>query len=431
MNVDPFAYLFSLEQFGIKFGLDNMRAMVDGLGQPQEAFRSVHIAGTNGKGSVSAMVESVLRAAGAHTGRYTSPHLIDLTERFAIDGQPIGVPPLSTALREVIEVVSGLRRRQVLETPPTFFEVTTAAAFALFRREQVEVAVCEVGLGGRLDATNVLSPIATAITSIGVDHERYLGSTLADIAAEKAGTIKPGVPVVVGNMTREAHAVIARVARGQQAPLIDAHRGVECTVRPSNEGPWRQHLQLRTPLRDYHDLELGLAGAHQIGNAIVAVRLLETVSLPGRVISDDAIRTGLQRVVWPGRLQRVDRPGGRSVLLDAAHNPDGARTLAEFLEPRGACPLVFAAMRDKDIEGILAALRGRVSAIVLTRASHPRSAEPAALYETAGRILGAIPRLIVEAPDEALDAAWTFAPDIVVAGSIFLLGDIMKGLAAP
>src|SRR6516165_6862727 len=196
--MDPLAYLFGLEQFGIKFGLDNIRAIVARLGHPEGAFRAVHIAGTNGKGSVTAMVETGLRAAGHRTARYTSPHLLTLNERFVIDGRPVDDRPLTSGIEDVREAVEALRSEGRLEVQPTFFEVTTAVAFELFRRAGVECAVIEVGLGGRLDATNVISPDATGITSIAFDHQLYLGPTLRDIAFEKAGIIKAGVPVVVG-----------------------------------------------------------------------------------------------------------------------------------------------------------------------------------------------------------------------------------------
>src|SRR5215475_15110005 len=206
--MDPLTYLFSLEQFGIKFGLENIAAIVERLGRPDRAYHTIHIAGTNGKGSVTAMVDAALRAAGHRSARYTSPHLIDLTERFVIDGQPTSDAELARAIERVRTVIVELQGEGVLDVHPTFFEVTTAAAFEIFRNASVEVAVCEVGLGGRLDATNVLSPMVTAITSIAFDHQQYLGNTLAEIAAEKAGIIKPGVPIVMGRLEPEAARVI-------------------------------------------------------------------------------------------------------------------------------------------------------------------------------------------------------------------------------
>lgn len=427
MTSDPLRYLFSLEQFGIKFGLDNISAIVEALHSPHRSFRAIHIAGTNGKGSVSAMTESILRAAGYRTGRFTSPHLVDLTERFVVDGRSVTEGELKTAVIEVIDAVEALMHQGRLEAHPTFFEVTTAAAFVLFRRHHVEVAVCEVGLGGRLDSTNVLSPMATAITSIAFDHQQHLGSTLTAIAAEKAGIIKAGVPVIVGTVPHEAAVVIDRVAVERGAPVIHAHDGV--TVRalsPGHRAP--QRVRLRTPQNDYGSIEVALSGAHQIGNAVVASRLAETVDQQGLPVPGDAVRQGLASVSWPGRLQTIAVEPNRTALLDAAHNPEGARTLANYLDDDGPRPLVFAAMKDKDAGGIFEALAGRVSAVVLTRASHPRSNDPQALAEIARRTLGGIPIVIEPEPASALEAAWRFGPDIIVAGSIFLLGDVMKVL---
>ena len=425
MAADPLAYLSGLEQFGIKFGLDNIRSIVDAMGGPHEAFESVHVAGTNGKGSVTAMVESMLRAAGVRTGRYTSPHLIELTERFAINGQKVSDVALRTALSDVRDTVLALQHRGRLDVHPTFFEVTTATAFQIFRREAVQVAVCEVGLGGRLDATNVLTPMVSAITSIGLDHQQYLGNSTAAIAAEKAGIIKSGIPLVVGELDEVASLTISRVAHERLAPIIRASDGVHVRAQAS-EGSGTQRFHLRTPTEDYGLIELSLAGAHQIGNAVVATRIVETLAARGHHVPADAVRAGLASVRWPGRLQRVTCGEGRVALLDAAHNPSGAATLATFLAEREPCPLVFAAMTDKDAAGILRALGPVISAVVFTRASHPRSADPRALLEVASQIMPDVPLLVEANPRNALDAAWRLGPAVVVAGSIFLLGDVMK-----
>ena len=425
---DSLGWLFGLEQFGIKFGLDNITAILDALDHPERAFQSVHIAGTNGKGSVTAMAEAALRAAGHASARYTSPHLIDLTERFVIDGQAVSPHELEDALAEVRATVDRLRKSGRLEVHPTFFEVTTAVAFELFRRAGVTVAVCEVGLGGRLDATNVLTPAVTAITSIGLDHQLYLGRTLPAIAVEKAGIIKPGVPVVVGRMDPAVLEAIARVARERRAPLIEAWAGVsaeEIRLKPDST---RTVLRLRTPMRDYGNVELALRGAHQVDNAIVAVRLLEALDDSGFATPPSAVRDGLAHLAWPGRLDIRRLQDGREALLDAAHNPDGAAALAEFLRTSvfDGSPLVLAVMRDKDIAGILRALGPRVGALVATTASNARSASAAAIAGCARAIVPHVPVTIAPAPREALEAAWAISPRIVVAGSIFLLGDVLN-----
>jgi len=420
---DPLSYLFGLGQFGIKFGLDSMFTIVAELGHPERTFRSVHVAGTNGKGSVTAMIDAGLRAAGHRSARYTSPHLVDLTERFVIDGRPVSTERMVAAVADVRDVVERLIAKGALKAHPTFFEVTTAVAFELFRRAAVEIAVLEVGLGGRLDATNVIEPFVTAITSIALDHQQYLGSTLAAIASEKAGIVKPGVAMVIGDMDAEASASIAAIAAARAAPLIRASEGVEVVRRPHADT-----VALRTPRRDYGDVAIGLRGAHQIGNAVVAVRVLELLDARGCGVPPDAIVSALARPAWPGRLDVRRLPDGREVLFDAAHNPAGAASLASYLRESGAdrLPLVFAGMRDKDVEGMLRELIPVVGLLVVTRASNRRSSDPEELSRIARRIE---PRLTVAAassPVEALELAWRASPRIIVAGSIFLLGDVMK-----
>jgi dihydrofolate synthase / folylpolyglutamate synthase len=405
--LDPFAYLFGLEQFGIKFGLDNIRALVEGLGHPERAFRSVHIAGTNGKGSVTAMVDAALRAAGHRSARYTSPHLRDLTERFVIDAQPVSQQALAEVVDAIRVLVDNLRRDGVLDVQPTFFEVTTAAAFELFRRARVDVAVLEVGLGGRLDATNVVVPEVTAITSIALDHELYLGSTLHEIALEKAGIIKPGVPVIIGELPGEAESAIAGVAARQGAELIHASAA------------------------DADAFDVGLAGEYQRTNAGVAVRVLRALDARGARVGEAAIAQGLANPRWPGRLDLRQLPNGREVLLDAAHNPAGAAALASYLStwhPRDRKPpLVFGTMKDKNVAAMFAALLPAVGSVVLTRASTPRAADPDELARLA-RDMAPLEILVEQTPAAALNLAWQRSPRIVVAGSIFLLGDVLKAI---
>lgn len=412
--MDPFAYLFSLEQFGIKFGLENISAIVERLGHPERAFRSVHIAGTNGKGSVTAMVDAALRAAGYKSARYTSPHLVHLRERFVIDGQPVDDASLAAAITEVRAAIDDLIRQNVLLVQPTFFEATTAVAFELFRRARVDVAVLEVGMGGRLDATNVVNPEVTAITTIAFDHQRYLGSTLREIALEKAGIIKDGVPLVVGMLPADAVSAVEEVAAARGAVLIRADRN------------------------SIAGLSVGLPGAHQRDNAAVAVGILRTLDARGVPIPAAAIAEGIAHPEWPGRLDLRRFDDGRTALLDAAHNPAGAAALASYLKGAAledsrlaARPLVFAAMRDKEVEGMFRALLPQVGPIVLTRASTARSASP---DELAAMVRGLTPERVVSvevAPADALAAAWRIAPHIVVAGSIFLLGDVLELIETP
>ena len=357
------------------------------------------------------MVDRALAAAGHRSGRYTSPHLVHLSERFVIDGQPVAPLALESVVTDVHDAVGGLLSRGQLQASPTFFEVTTAVAFEIFRRARVDVAVCEVGLGGRLDATNVLQPVVTAITSIGLDHQQYLGTTLAEIAGEKAGIIKRGVPVILGRLSPEARTVIEEVASGLGAPII-----------PADDN---------RALERYSPIRLGLAGAHQVGNAVVAVRVLEELDRQGTAVPVAAIRSGLETVVWPGRLERRRLADGREALLDAAHNADGARALRDHLAASPPRPIVFAAMRDKDLRTIVETIAPVVSAFVMTRASNVRSADPEVLADlargTASRAIVAIEPVV----GDALKHAWRLSRQIVVAGSIFLLGDVLKELERP
>jgi dihydrofolate synthase/folylpolyglutamate synthase len=429
--VDELAYLFSLEQFGIKFGLHNIRTILARLGHPERAFRSAHIAGTNGKGSVTAMVDTALRCAGHRCARYTSPHLVSLTERFVIDGSAVDVTAMRAAARDVRDGIEALRADGTLETAPTFFEATTALAFELFRRAAVEIAVIEVGLGGRLDSTNVIDPVVTAITSIDFDHQQYLGSTLDAIAVEKAGIIKPGVPVVVGDLGLEAMAAVERIARERGAEIVRARVGITVTRPPAGTAA-ANLFDLRTPVRDYGTLRLALRGEHQIANAIVAVRLLERLDGCGIRVPADAIREGLAQVTWPGRLDHRALAGGRELILDAAHNPAGAAALASYLANIGGerPVLVFGAMRDKDVHGMLSALLPMVSRMIVTRASNSRSADPEALAAEARAIAPSLNVEVIASPTAAMAAGWSSSSRVVVAGSIFLLGDVFKEIGA-
>src|SRR5687768_11472193 len=280
----------------MKFGLENMTRLTTALGHPERAFRPVHIAGTNGKGSVTAMLDTALHFAGHRSARYTSPHLERLEERFVVRGSMVETEALATAVETVRRTVGELQAATA-SFEPTFFECATAAAFVLFRDAGVDIAVVETGLGGRLDATNVVTPIATAITSIDFDHQALLGSTLAAIAAEKAAIIKPGIPVIVGPLPQEARAVVTDAAAERGAPLVE-----------------RRYLDGVRPR---------LAGRHQRDNAAVVTALGDVLSARGVALEERHLRRAIEEVDWPARLERIDS-GGHEILLDAAHNPAGA-----------------------------------------------------------------------------------------------------------
>jgi dihydrofolate synthase/folylpolyglutamate synthase len=310
-------------------------------------------------------------------------------------------------LRAAVERVRHAVRRLVddggLPSPPTFFEVTTAVAFDLFRTGQVEIAVLEVGLGGRLDATNVVEPIATAITTIALDHQAQLGSTIESIAREKAGIIKSGVPVVVGRVPAAALAVITEVAATVDAPVVRAHEAV----------PWTG--EIRPALR----------GAHQVDNAIVALALLQVLDGRGAEVPAEVRRQAVERVAWPGRLEHI-RHGATDVLLDAAHNPAGAEALASYLREIGwtDATLVFAAMTDKDIEGMLRALIPAVGRVVCTTAPTPRARDAVGLAAIASAMAGAGRVEAVADPAAAFGRACASSTRVVVAGSMFLTGPL-------
>jgi dihydrofolate synthase/folylpolyglutamate synthase len=357
--------LFALETSGIKLGLDNISRLCAALGHPERTFTTLHVAGTNGKGSVTAMAHAALVSAGVRAGRYISPHLVDLTERFVIGSKPVDAEALERAAGDVLDCADRLKSSGDLGAHPTFFEATTAIAFELFRRARVEVAVIEVGLGGRYDSTNIIAPAAGAITSIGFDHQQWLGESIEAIAYEKAGIIKSGMDVVIGALPDEARRVVYDVAAGRQARIIDAALGTRVT---GDVGGRRDELIIETPEDRYGPLSLALGGEHQIGNALVAIRLLEAARPSGVRVPRNAIERGLTEVDWPGRLELIRLQDGGQVLLDAAHNVDGARALSTYLLSRHPerPALVIGVMRDKDVEGIIGALLPAVSAVIAT-----------------------------------------------------------------
>ena len=414
-------YLFSLETLGIKLGLDNIRRLLADLDHPDRAFHSIVIAGTNGKGSVAAMLERALRAAGWRTGRYTSPHLISLNERFAVDGRAVS----DDAMRESAERMRAAALR--MNPPPTFFEATTAMACDLFRASGVDVAVMEVGLGGRLDATNALEPVATAITAIDFDHQSLLGSTLREIAGEKAGIIKPGIPIVLAPNPDEAEAVVRSMAAAKRAPLIHAQAGADVSSSFLNG---RLTLRIQTARGIYGPLELGLRGRHQMVNALTMVRVAEVLDeTTALAVPASAIESGMRDVEWPARLQMTSWRGA-PVLVDAAHNPAGSRALAEYVrEVHGQLPFVFAAMRDKDIAGILAPLVPVMSALILTMPRTPRAASVDELDAIAAAVAPDVPRVHAATPLDALDAAARAGQPVAVAGSLYLAGEVLAALS--
>ena len=416
-------YLAQRTRFGVKFGLETMRALVAELDHPESAYTTLLVSGTNGKGSVVACVDAVLRASGQRTGRYTSPHLVRVNERIAVNGRDVTDHDFEIAVRCVRAAAERLVRRGTLAAHPTFFEALTAAAFVHFRRKRVDAAVLEVGLGARLDATNVAEPIASAIVSVAFDHQVYLGRTLSSIAREKAGVMRRGRPTVVGPLPAAALRSVRTQARKNGTRMIEAKRGSRIVARGESD-----LVDVHTPLRSYEGVR-PFPGAHQGDNLLVAIRLLEEARAAGLVVSLDTVPAAISSAHWPGRLEWID--GDPPLLLDGAHNPAGARALAVHLEGRGPYVLLFAAMNDKDVAGIARPLFPRAAAVVLTRPRLPRAMAPAELSRRLGPLAArahqesSVYRALALA--RRLARAEGPATPVVVAGTLFLVGEV-KGL---
>jgi dihydrofolate synthase/folylpolyglutamate synthase len=422
------AYLESLESLGIRPGLDRIRALLERLGNPQRSFASVLVGGTNGKGSVASYLASILREAGRPAGLYTSPHLVRFEERIHVAGQPIAPRDLVALTSEVAAASDGERRAD--GDAPTYFEATTAIAFLHFSRMGVPIAVLEVGMGGRFDATNVVTPLACAITAVAMDHTRYLGETLAEIAYQKAGILRAGVPAVIARQEPAALDVIRAEARAVGAPLIETTSCVAAPPPGRSRYPDPPAFSLCSPSgARYGDLAVRLHGDHQVENAAAAVLLAEHLAT-GRHPAPDppAISRGLRRAVWPGRIELV--PGDPGWLLDGAHNPAACRILANYLTDHQAgrpLVLVFAAMADKRFDamlGILAPLMREVfvTTLPVRRAAPPDVLQRAALTQGCRATPCALP---AEALRHARQAAGPGGL-VVVSGSLYLVGEVKK-----
>ncbi|RUA17539.1 MAG: bifunctional folylpolyglutamate synthase/dihydrofolate synthase [Clostridia bacterium] len=397
------------------YNLDRMRELVRRMGLPQTTFASVHIAGSKGKGSTSAMTEAILRTAGYRTGLYTSPHLHTFRERMRIDGALIPRQRLVALWKKVKPVVESM-------TGATTFEIITLLAFMHFSEPPVDWAVIEVGLGGSLDATNVILPAACAITSLSLEHTDLLGDTIAAIAAEKAGIIKPDVPVITGPQTPVALSVIQRVAKEVGAPLV--RLGVEWRWRLREQRPDGLLLDIFGPDSTITDVSVPLTGAHQAINATLAVALASSIADPAYPLSPATIRRGLAHTYWPGRLEQFGQQP--RIVLDSAHNRESATRLKDALKifPHQRLFLLFGASSDKDIDGMLDILGFGAAEIILTRSFHPRAADVPTMARIARK---RFPRKMIHLTEDvapALSLALSRAhPDdlILVAGSIFVV----------
>jgi dihydrofolate synthase/folylpolyglutamate synthase len=410
-------YLYGIQLFGIKLGLHNIRALLVLMGNPHEtaplAGRFIHIAGTNGKGSVAAMLSAIGQRTGLRVGLYTSPHLVSFCERIQVNNQPI---PEADVVRLVSEVRPLMQR--VAEMPehthPTFFEAITAIALRYFQERRCDLVVWETGMGGRLDATNVVTPMVSVITNVQLDHAAYLGDTVEKIAAEKAGIIKPGVPVVTAAADMTALLVIGRTAAKVRAPLT--------VVRPADFPPLGDDLRGQRIRVGETECIVPLVGAHQVINAATAV----TAARLALKASDEMICEGLARTRWPGRFHVM--PGEPTVVLDGAHNLAAAEELAATVERhfRGQrLTLILGILRDKDCEGICRALAPRVTEVLTVRVPSERSANPAELAEICRRAAPGVRVRNANTVAAALEECDEQEGVVLVAGSLYLVGETL------
>jgi dihydrofolate synthase / folylpolyglutamate synthase len=415
--------------------LDRTRQLLTRLGQPDAGMKIVHVAGTKGKGSTSVMVAAMLTAAGYRTGVFSSPHLEQIEERFAVDGQPCTSDELVALVNRMVPVVRAMDEEAAADGDPnggpTYFEITTAMALVHFVEHQVDAAVLEVGLGGRLDSTNVCLPVVSVITSISFDHMRQLGNTLASIAGEKAGIVKPGVPVVCGVTDVEPQTVIAQTARDHGCRLIQLGRDFAFEYR-AKSAVAEFDFRYLVPAQEFHlsSLMLAMPGRHQAANASIALATISELRHQGWCISNDAIRTGLSRAALPGRIEITS--SNPTIVLDTAHNPASARALVETLDelPRSRRTLILSISHDKDVPAVVRELATHFDRIVVTQyQENPRAVPAEELLKTVAEAVGRRPIDVVMCPTP--HEAWQFAIDsaapgecICIAGSFYLAAEM-------
>jgi len=414
-------FLYGLRLFGAKFGLENTFKLATLADNPQEKLRFIHVAGTNGKGSTCAMLENIYRAAGLRVGLFTSPHLVSFRERIQVNRQLISENEVTHLVEELCELQNAAGGAPALgrrDACPTFFEFVTVMALKYFAGQKCDLVIWETGLGGRLDATNIVTPLASVITNIAFDHQQWLGDTLEQIATEKAGIIKPGVPVITATDAPDALAVIAKVAGGKNAPLT--------TVAADANPPPTSKISAVLPRAT---ATLALAGDHQKLNAAVALATVEILQ-PKIPVSEAAIHTGLTSVSWPGRLQLIQQPDGQTILLDGAHNAAGASALRAALEKEfaGTRPIIiFGALADKkwlEICTILAPVAAQVFTVPVASERTAAADELAQAFHTASPGLAAAAAAnLAEALNTCNDK-----PFILITGSLYLVGEALERL---
>jgi dihydrofolate synthase / folylpolyglutamate synthase len=408
-----------------KFDLENITVLAERLGRPDRAYPSAHIAGTNGKGSTAAFLESILRHAGFRTGLNTSPHLEKINERIRVNGEEISDQAFAETFARIQVLIEELLAAGKLRAHPTYFECVTAMAFECFARERVEFGVLEVGLGGRLDATNILSPLVTIITRIDFDHENFLGHSLKEIASEKAGILKPGVPVVLAEQHPEAREVIVAHAKSLGCPVIEPAQ-IFRVERESMQNGRVQARVMEVESGTIFEVVPSLPGRFQFQNALNAVAAARLLHNRGFQIPDDAIASGIANTVWPGRLEKLQ--SAPDIYFDGAHNPGAARELAHFLEqnfPGRKIWLIYAALRDKAVDEVAGLLFPRATEIIFTSPRTSRAVSAAQLAEIAGHHAARF-SVIPDAERAFEHALAEAAPEdaIFITGSLYLVGQL-------
>lgn len=423
---DSLRYLYSLghEVLAAKYGLESISRLLEKLGHPERSFKSVIVAGTNGKGSVAAMIESIARTAGHRCALFTSPHLVRIEERMRVGGQEISESDFARIATRVREASEKLVAGGLLNAAPTFFEQVAAIALCYFQERGAEIAVLEVGLGGRLDATNAVERSVSVITSIDLDHQNILGSTIEEIAGEKAAIIVPGTRAVIGRQAHQA-AIEVLMRRCLETSVLPVFANAPSQIEIDDRG--RLVFDYESSHSRYSRIALGLLGRHQSDNAAAAIEAVELLSESGFPITRENIIEGLREVAWPGRLELIDDQP--PVLLDGAHNPAGARALRGYLDEfwPGAVTLVFGAMGDKDIDRMAAELFDAARTVVLTRVRDSRAAGNARLGEAA--LNRARNVIFTETVRQALSWARSVTPPdglVCVAGSLHLVGEVKR-----
>jgi dihydrofolate synthase/folylpolyglutamate synthase len=408
-----------------KFDLENITVLAERLGHPERAYPSAHIAGTNGKGSTAAFLESILRHAGFRTGLNTSPHLEKINERIRINGEEISDQAFAETLTRIQVLIEELLAAGKLRAHPTYFECVTAMAFEHFARERVDFAVFEVGLGGRLDATNILSPVVTIITRIDFDHENFLGHSLREIAAEKAGILKPGIPLVLAEQRPEAREAILARAQELAFPVVEPAQIFRIDRESMHNGSLRARI-IEVDSRKTFEIAPSLPGRFQFQNALNALASARLLHNRGFQITDDAITQGIANTIWPGRLEKLQ--SHPDVYLDGAHNPGAARELAHFLDVNFAGRkvwLLYAALRDKAVDEVAGLLFPHAAEVIVTAPSTSRAISATQLAEIVGHHAARF-SVIPDAESAFEHALAEAAPEdaIFITGSLYLVGQL-------